>query len=360
MAKVRIGFVGTGTMGQCAHLWNFTAIDECRVVALAELRPQLGREVAERYGVPNVYTDADDMLARESLDGLVCTQQFWFLGQLLPPLFKAGLPILTEKPIAHSAQVGEQLTEQARRQNVRLYLGYHKRSDPATVCAKQQIADWQASGQVGRLKYVRITMPPGDFIAGGFSHLIQSDETVPELSRDPLPPDMDEPTFKRYGGLVNYYVHQVNLMRHLLGEDYQVTFADPGGALMALRSASGVSGAIEIGPYRTSVAWQERALIAFERGWIRLELPPPMAVNRSGRVIIYNDSLDGKPHTIIPELPNVHAMRQQAVNFVNEIGGRPTSLCQADEAVQDLVVLRDYLRQWIANEESYGDASLRQ
>ncbi len=358
MSRARIGFVGTGTMGQCAHLWNYAAIDECDVVALAELRPQLGKDVAQRYGVPNVYTHVDDMLARESLDGLVCAQQFWFLGQLLPPLFKAGLPILTEKPVAHSVQVGEQLVEQARRHDVRLYLGYHKRSDPATACVKTQIADWQDSGQVGRLKYVRITMPPGDFIAGGFSHLVESEETVPELSRDPLPHDMDEPTFKRYGGLVNYYVHQVNLMRYLLGEDYEVTFADPGGALMALRSVSGVSCAIEVGPYRTSLAWQERALIAFERGWIRLELPPPLAVNRCGRVTIYSDSLDGKPHTIIPELPHVHAMRQQAINFINEIDGQSTCLCHADEAVKDLVVLRDYLRQWIANEKSYGAASL--
>ena len=40
--KVRIGFVGVGSMGQCAHLKNYAVIPECEVVALAELRPDTG------------------------------------------------------------------------------------------------------------------------------------------------------------------------------------------------------------------------------------------------------------------------------------------------------------------------------
>ena len=55
MEKVRIGFVGTGFMGQCAHLINYSQLDECRVTAIAEVRPQLGEAVAARYGVEKVY-----------------------------------------------------------------------------------------------------------------------------------------------------------------------------------------------------------------------------------------------------------------------------------------------------------------
>ena len=50
--KVRIGFVGVGSMGQCAHLKNYVTVDGCEVVAIAELREGLGRRVAARYGVP--------------------------------------------------------------------------------------------------------------------------------------------------------------------------------------------------------------------------------------------------------------------------------------------------------------------
>ena len=37
MARTRIGFVGVGFMGQCAHLRNYAVLPECEVVAIAEL-----------------------------------------------------------------------------------------------------------------------------------------------------------------------------------------------------------------------------------------------------------------------------------------------------------------------------------
>ncbi len=46
---------------------------------------------------------------------------------------------------------------------------------------------------------------------------------------------MDKPTYDAYITFVNYYIHQVNLMRHLLGEPYRVTYADPSGVLLAGR-----------------------------------------------------------------------------------------------------------------------------
>ena len=65
-SKVRIGFVGVGFMGQLAHLRNYAALPDCEVVALAELRPELARKVAAAYGVPKVYAEAADMLAKET------------------------------------------------------------------------------------------------------------------------------------------------------------------------------------------------------------------------------------------------------------------------------------------------------
>ena len=43
---VRIGFVGVGSMGQCAHLKNYVTLEDCEVVALAEIREALGHRVA--------------------------------------------------------------------------------------------------------------------------------------------------------------------------------------------------------------------------------------------------------------------------------------------------------------------------
>ena len=115
MDKTRIGFVGTGLMGQCAHLWNYIAIEECAVVALAELRPELARLVGQRYGIPKVYTSGAEMLAAESLDAIVSTHPFQRLGQLMPPLLEHGLPVMTENPIGRSVEVGEKLARLSKK-----------------------------------------------------------------------------------------------------------------------------------------------------------------------------------------------------------------------------------------------------
>ena len=49
---LRIGFVGAGSMGQCAHLRNYALLDGCQVVALAEIREDPRREVAEFFSDP--------------------------------------------------------------------------------------------------------------------------------------------------------------------------------------------------------------------------------------------------------------------------------------------------------------------
>ena len=55
MDCVRLGYVGCGFMGQKVHLHNFTALPDCEVVALAEVRKGLGQRVQDRFGIHRLY-----------------------------------------------------------------------------------------------------------------------------------------------------------------------------------------------------------------------------------------------------------------------------------------------------------------
>ncbi len=352
MTKLRIGFVGVGNMGQCAHLKNYMALPDCEVVALAELQANRAKKVAARYDIPRVYASHTEMLANEQLDGIVAAQPFTRHGVLLPELYAAGVPLFTEKPLAGALEVGEKLLKALQGSKSWHMLGYHKRSDPATMYAKAEIDRLKATEELGKLRYVRILMPAGDWVASGFWDVIPDtgeDGEVhwgsPEgLQWDPPASDMDEETYRQYTGFVNYYIHQVNLMRHLLGEPYQVKYAEPSGVLLAVQSDSGVAGTIEMSPYSTSIDWQESAMIAFEHGWIKLELPSPLAFNRPGRVEIYRDPGNGAtPQTLSPTLPWEHAMRQQARNFLSAIKGEMKPMCDAAEALEDLKMAKEYI-----------------
>jgi predicted dehydrogenase len=358
MAKVRIGFVGVGFMGQMAHLKNYVGMEDCEVAAIAELRKDTARLVAQRYGIAKVYASHREMLAEEKLDGVVASQPFTRHAVLLPEIYPHVKHVFTEKPLAVAVSAGEKLAAAARQAGCVHMVGYHKLSDPAVAYARKLIEEWKASGTVGKLRYVRILMPAGDWIAGGGEGVLNAGDKPGQLQTEPPAPDLDKPAYDAYVSFVNYYIHQVNLMRHLLGEPYSLSYADKSGVLLAVRSQSGVAGVIEMSPYQTSIEWEESALVCFERGYIHIRLPAPLATHRCGRVEVYSDPGKGGgskgqglpleasavPQRSSPTLPWVHAMRQQAVNFVNVCKGEQPPPCDAQEAVEDLRIAREYVR----------------
>ncbi len=347
MSKVRIGFVGVGAMGQMAHLRNYVNIEDCEVVALAEIRQETAKRVAARYGIPHIYKDHAEMLADEPLDGVVASQPFHRHAVLLPQIYGKVKHIFTEKPLAVSVEAGETLAKRASESGTVHMVGYHKRCDPAVLHAKGVIEQWKKTGEMGPLKYVRITMPAGDWIAAGFVGRIDAGDKAGDLPGEPRPADMDEATYKQYVSFVNYYIHQVNMMRHLLAEPYQVTYAEKSGVLLAVQSASGIAGVIEMTPYRTTVGWEEVLLVAFEKGYVKVTLPAPLAYNRAGTVEVFSDPGGGAtPQRTIPSLQWVHAMRQQAMTFVKVCRGEVAPPCDAAEAVLDLKVARDYIQMY--------------
>jgi len=357
--KMRIGFVGVGGMGQRAHLRNYLTIPECEVVALAEVREKTGQLVGTRMGIPKVYKNHTEMLAAEKLDGVVASQQFDVHATLLPEIYGKVRHVFTEKPLSVSIKAGEKLAKLAAKSGTVHMVGYHKRSDPATQYAVNVINGWKKSGEMGKMKYVRILMPAGDWTAGGLVGVLNAgDQPSQQITREDAKlvdlPGAKENTAawgweglaKEYVGFVNYYIHQVNYMRHMLGEPYKVTFADKSGVLLVVESKSGVTGTIEMTPYRTTIDWEESILVAFEKGYVKVELPAPTTINRAGRVEVFSDPDGGTPTRMSPTLPWVHAMRQQAINFVKVCRGEMEPPCTAAEAVEDLKVAAAYIHMW--------------
>jgi len=345
MDKVRIGFVGTGRMGQCAHLKNYSILKDCTVTAIAEPRKYLAERVAQKYGVPKVYNNYSDMLSEEKLDGIVASQQFSYHWKIVPEILKAGIPVFIEKSLACSVQQGEKILSALKNSGTWLMVGYHKRNDPAIVYAKDRLDKWKSTGEMGELRYIRISMNGSDWIAGGFNDLITTKEQYPAMETEPLPDDMDGETFKKYVLFVNFYIHQINLLRYLFSEPYHITYTDTQGTLLTTESESGKTGILEMSTYNSGKVWHETVFVAMNKGFIEINLPAPLASYRAGKVRIFSDTREDAPaQTIVPQMPRVHAMLQQARNFVESIQGRAKPLCEAAEALEDLKTVREYFK----------------
>ena len=69
--KIKIGWIGSGFVGQVAHLNLYEDIGNAEIVSLSELRQSLGKKVTKKNFIPNFYKDYKDMLKNEVLDGVV-------------------------------------------------------------------------------------------------------------------------------------------------------------------------------------------------------------------------------------------------------------------------------------------------
>lgn len=344
--KVRIGFIGAGFMGQLAHIRSYALLrEECELVALAEPRQRTAQLVAERYGIAHVYRDHRELVESEQLDGIVAPQRYTHHAALLPELYPHVRHLFTEKPLALSAETGDRLAALAREAGCVHMLGYQRRSDPATVEAKRSVDAWKASGELGRLRYLRMCFTDGDW-TGNAHGLIDVGEEPPPFPAEEPPPEFaaDEDALWALSTGVNELVHPLNLLRHFVGEPYRLVFAHVTGRLYAFESESGVPMTIEVSPYRLSVGYDEELLVAFEHGYVRLWPAPSLAVNRAGRVEIYSDAGEGLPQRVAPELTWVDPQQAQAANFLRVCRGEAPPPTDAAEAAVDLHLVADIVR----------------
>jgi len=169
MKKVKLGFLGVGFMGQLAHLQNYAALEECEILGVTDVKQKQAARVAAAYGVPKVYPSVGEMLADPDIDAVVAAQSFDNHVNIVCDVLNAGKHILTEKPLCVYPQNGKVLVECALKNKKIHMVANHKRSDPATEYALKVIRSWKASGEMGKMNYIRITMPPGDWIGGANS-----------------------------------------------------------------------------------------------------------------------------------------------------------------------------------------------
>src|SRR5258707_7778348 len=96
--KLNIGMIGVGFIGQLAHLMNYVEVPGCRVLGLAEFRPELRRKVAERYGIPRVYVTHEELLRDADIEAVVVVTPPPYTTRIVFDLLHAGKHGISGKP----------------------------------------------------------------------------------------------------------------------------------------------------------------------------------------------------------------------------------------------------------------------
>ncbi len=133
--KLRVGVIGAGRWATSAHLPGFTRSPLSEVVMLCDLDRELAEQKAAMFGIPEVTTDVEKMLARRDIDIVdVCTrdQRINDGHEILTfAALEAGKHVLVEKPVAHDYKRVWEAHELALSKGLKTKVGLTFRYAPA-------------------------------------------------------------------------------------------------------------------------------------------------------------------------------------------------------------------------------------
>lgn len=350
MPPIRLGYVGCGYMAQKVHLPNLISLPNCQVLALAELRQDLGRQVQARFGIPRLYPDHAAMLADPDLDAIAVSAHFGIQGEIARDALLAGKDVFMEKPMAISLPQADAILAAERASGRRLMVGYMKRYDAGNELVKQTVDAWRASGEQGALTYARNHSFGGNWTAGL--------DTPMDTSREPMPPApvqgpawLPPQVLDAYIGYLQQYTHNVNLLRWLLdaGDNVRirsVDLDDDGYGGVVVLDMAGVRATLETGRI-SHYRWDEHTRIYFRDGWVHTWAPPLLLRQAPAEVEIYRAGQQQTQARSIPQPAWSWSYRREVEHFVHCLQTGEPFRSTAQDTRTDVRLFEEIYQIWL-------------
>ncbi len=143
----KVAVVGCGKIAQARHIPELSEHPEVELVAICDADMARARSVAERCGIPRVFSDMRPLLEHAELDAVtICTPNVFHADMSLLAL-ERGKHVLVEKPMATTREDGLSMVDAALRRNKVLLVGHNQRLHPVYRKAKE-IVQFGAIGKV--------------------------------------------------------------------------------------------------------------------------------------------------------------------------------------------------------------------
>ena len=145
---MRVGVVGLGFTGD-THTKAYQGVPGVEVRALAGLEADRLAEMGRKYGIPHLYAEWQDLLARDDLDAVsICTPNFLHAPIAIAAL-EGGRHVLCEKPLARTVAEAQGMVDAARSASrvLQTVFNHRERGDVQTL--KGMVGE----GVLGRIYY---------------------------------------------------------------------------------------------------------------------------------------------------------------------------------------------------------------
>lgn len=343
-APIRLGMIGVGYVGQVGHLLNFLEADNCEVVAIADLRPELRETVRAHHNIPEAYATHQELLERSDIDAVAVVTRPYHVGAIALDCLNAGKHVFTEKPMALTVTQSAQLVEAAKAKNLRYAVGYMRRYDEGVQLAKRVLDELVASGELGSILFARFYCFGGEDFCNCPGSVGLGEPRPEGLNSWPKAPDwLARKHHESYFRFMNIFIHDLNLMRYLFEKTptpthFNLRLAQHGAATFDFGDFVAVLECAEM----TQDEWTEGVEILFQRGRMTIELPAAFLKGVPARVTLYRAGFSNRSETF--SLDPSWSFQRQAQAFIDDITQTREPVSSGADSIEDSRLLESLWR----------------
>ncbi|RPJ00834.1 MAG: inositol 2-dehydrogenase, partial [Chloroflexi bacterium] len=281
MAKVGIGVIGLGRMGQVYGTHIARQVDGAALVAVADPQQAMRERFAALVDGVQMFTDYHDLLNHPQIAAVIIASSTHTHRAIVIDAAQAGKAIFCEKPLALTLKDTDDIITAVDRADIPLQVGFMRRFDQGYVAAKQKIE----AGVIGQ------------------------PVTIRSIGRDPFRTSLEFANPAVSGGIiVDMAIHDFDSIRWLMGDDVERVYTetaslvypelrdvgDADNAMINLRFAGGGLGNVEVS--RTAVyGYDIRCEVVGSQGTIEIGYLQETPI----RVM----TKEGITHDVVPHFP---------------------------------------------------------
>jgi predicted dehydrogenase len=132
-----LGIIGCGV--GVLHLEGFAEDPRVEVLAIAGLDEERCRDLAERFGVPRVYRDYQDLVADPDIEAVTVAVPNILHYPVALAALEAGKHVMVEKPLARTSEEGVKIIEAARQAGRVLGVVFNRRGRQDVQLLKHEV-----------------------------------------------------------------------------------------------------------------------------------------------------------------------------------------------------------------------------
>ena len=151
MSEIRLAVVGAGAIAQLAHLPAISRAKGVQLVALCDNDRAKARSLADRFEIPDVFTDIEELLDSDELDAVVIATPNHLHEPHVLAALAAKLHVLCERPLALTSRGVERILSAAQRADRKVVVANNHRFRTDV----QALDRFLRGGELGRLTAFR-------------------------------------------------------------------------------------------------------------------------------------------------------------------------------------------------------------